>query len=168
MSKKTWLIGRPAGLARLCANPAAFVPWKKLHYSAAAYLVSRSGMRALLNESGWPDLTRLSAYLTSAVTSPIQPLELRMGSGKAGSVVADDINFRTLWPHVFTFTRPLFTTSSERSALQDGLLQQTLGDPTNNFTARFYGCGGGPLLPNQRCTPLATLQPASPKNVSVV
>ena len=52
----------------LCAQRRPFLPWDLTQKSAAAYVVSRDGMQKLLNESGWPDVRRLSAFLTRAIT----------------------------------------------------------------------------------------------------
>ena len=74
----------------LCAQRRPFLPWDLTQKSAAAYVVSRDGMQKLLNESGWPDVRRLSSFLTRAITAPLELGALAGGWGTAGTAAPDD------------------------------------------------------------------------------
>ena len=140
-------------LQDLCAQDRAFIPWQRQDVSATAYLLNREGMDVLHREAGWPDLAKLSSFLTRAVTTPIDLNALAKGKGKAGKAAPDDIIPRNLWPHAHTFTRPLFLTSFQPSALQTAGTQYAGEHPTNLAAAAFYRCGQPPWQGLQ-CAPL--------------
>ena len=137
----------------LCAQRRPFLPWDLTQKSAAAYVVSRDGMQKLLNESGWPDVRRLSAFLTRAITAPLELGALAGGWGTAGKAAPDDLIPRTMYPGTYTFTRPLFLTSAVRSGIQTADMQEAGEEPANRVVAAHFRCGG--RWPSEvKCAPL--------------
>ena len=99
----------------------------------------------ILNESGWPSVRRLSAFLTRAITAPLELGALAGGWGTAGKAAPDDLIPRTMYTGTYTFTRPLFLTSAVRSGIQTADVQEAGEEPANRVVMRpsFVAVGAG-------------------------
>ena len=119
-------------LASFCASFSIYAAWEPHHWSTAAYLIRRSGMRAVLNATRGATNPNPNPNPTDAEEASPDGIRLPEGA------VQSDRLIYTL-ARTYSFTRPLFTTRhTGGSTLQKKAVHTALDVPTNEFAERYF------------------------------
>jgi hypothetical protein len=140
-------------LRNWCSEAVGFRRWEKLHWSSAAYLLSRQGASALSLASGpldAPDYpTRLAAFIASRVDDKV--VGHANPSDHTSPLVSDYLIFRANLPHAYSFSRPLFGLSPFRSTIQTPEVDQLLDMPMRAVADAYFA----PDKHMERCASLS-------------
>jgi hypothetical protein len=134
-----------------CSYAVGFRRWEKLHWSSAAYLLSRRAAAALSDASGPVDAPDYATRLAGFIARHVAWHASGHAADHASPLVADNLIFRTNLPHAYTFSRPLFALAPSRSSIQTAEVHRVLDTPMRALVDAYFA----PDKQMERCASLS-------------
>lgn len=138
-------------LRNWCIYSIGFRRWEKLHWSSAAYLLSRQAAAALSEATGPLDAPDFPTRLAGFIASHLAWRGAGIPSDHASPLVADNLIFRTNLPHAYTFSRLLFALAPSNSSIQTPEVQRVLDSPMRAVADAYFA----PDKQMERCASLS-------------